>query len=116
MPLKILSRTPVFVLMSLLTTALYAQQAQSPQAYSCAELYQLASSLEPGTQRFRSPLFNEKTNVLATAIGSVTNIGYYYFGFSITRDYYEDYRNHQRLQELDQVRRQMASQYCFIKS
>ena len=114
MTCKILPRLAVLLLFSLPASLLCAQQSQP--AYTCAELYQLASSLEPGTQRFRSPLFNERTNVLATAIGSVTNIGYYYFGFSITRDYYEDYRSHQRLQELDQVRRQMASQYCFIKS
>jgi len=83
---------------------------------SCNELYVLASELEPGTQRFRSPLFNTKTDVIATAVGSVTNIGYYYFGFSTGREYFEDYRRNERRHELDRIRANMAQQYCFQKS
>ena len=82
---------------------------------SCNELYVMASQLEPKSQRFRSPLFNEKTHVIATAIGSVTTIGYYYFGFSVAKEYYEDYRSHQHLQELDRLRQHMAQNYCFQK-
>ena len=83
---------------------------------SCHDLYKLATAMEPATQNFRSPLFNEKTSALATAIGTVTNIGYYYFGFSLGREYFIDYRRHQSHQNLEAVRRQMAAQYCFIKS
>ena len=72
----------------------------------------MASQLEPKSQRFRSPLFNEKTHVIATAIGSVTTIGYYNFGFQSA---YEDYRSHQHLQELDRLRQLRAQKYCFEK-
>ena len=41
---------------------------------SCNELYVMASQLEPKSQRFRSPLFNDKTHIIATAIGSVTTL------------------------------------------
>ncbi len=83
---------------------------------SCHDLYKIASALEPDTQDFRSPLYNEKTSALATAIGTVTNIGYYYFGFSIGREYVNDYRRHATQQDLEEIRRQMAAQYCFMKS
>jgi len=82
---------------------------------SCNELYGMASQLEPKSQRFRSPLFNEKTHVIATSIGSVTTIGYYYFGFSVSREYYEDYRSLQHLQELGRLRQLRAQKYCFQK-
>lgn len=83
---------------------------------SCHDLYNIASALESASQNFRSPLFNEKTSALATAIGSVTNIAYYYFGFSTAREYVNDYRRHTTQQDLEQIRRQMAAQYCFMKS
>jgi hypothetical protein len=82
---------------------------------SCNELYLLASQVEPKTQRHRSPLFNEKTDVIATAIGSVTTVGYYYFGFSTAREYFEDYRSHHHRMDLDRIRQHMAQQYCFQK-
>ncbi len=86
------------------------------QELSCNELYVLASQIEPGTQRRRSPLFNEKTRVIAVGIGSVITYGYYYLGFSTAKDYFEDYRAHQRLEDLDKVRQHMAAKYCFQKS
>jgi len=82
---------------------------------ACAELYVMAAQLEAGTRRWRSPLFNEKTNVIATAIGSVTTAGYYYFGIAAGRGYYRDYRLHRRLPRLDEVRRQLAQNHCFRK-
>ncbi len=83
---------------------------------SCNELYVMASTIEPQTQRIRSPLLNENTNALATAIGSVTNIGYYYFGFSTAHSYYQEYQLHKQLVVLDTLRQMMASRYCFQKS
>ncbi len=103
---------------SLLLASLSVDAGERPDyaRLSCNELYVLATQLEPGTQRLRSPLFNTKTDVIATAIGSVTNIGYYYFGFSTGREYVADYRRHEHLQELDRIRHYMAQQYCFQKS
>jgi len=42
---------------------------------TCHQLYAIASHMEPGTQNYRSVLFNTKTDIIATAIGSVNNIG-----------------------------------------
>ncbi|NKB37531.1 MAG: hypothetical protein GKR93_10230 [Gammaproteobacteria bacterium] len=104
------------LLLYLCVTAASAMDNAESTMASCHELYKLASALEPGSQDYRSPLFNEKTNALATAIGTVTNIGYYYFGFSIGREYVNDYRRHEIQQDLDEIRRQMAAQYCFVKT
>jgi len=82
---------------------------------SCNELYVLASHLEPNTQRYRSTLFNEKTDVIATAIGTVIQVGYYYFGFSTALEYFENFRANQSLKELNIIRQYMAQQYCFQK-
>ena len=82
----------------------------------CNELYLMASAIEPQTQRIRSPLLNENTDALATAIGSVTNIGYYYFGFTTAHNYYQEYQLHKQLVNLDKLRQLMASRYCFQKS
>lgn len=91
------------------------EEAMDYASLTCHQLYTLASQLEPGTQHRRSPLFNTKTGTIATAIGSVTNIGYYYFGLVAGRGYYEDYRTQQNLYKLDEIRHYMAQNYCFQK-
>ncbi len=92
-----------------------AEDNNSFNQLSCAQLYKMASRLESDTQRYRSPIFNEKTDLIATAIGTVTTVGYYYFGFSAVREYLEDYRVDQYRRQLDEVRYHMAQQYCFQK-
>lgn len=80
---------------------------------SCDELYRLASAVEPGTRRWRSPLFNRETDHLAAAIGTVLEPGYYYYGYSVTRGYFREYRIGSNLVELDHIRSQLAAQRCF---
>lgn len=82
-------------------------------ALSCDELYRLASKVEPTTQRWRSPLHNDKTNLLAAAVGTVVEPGYYYYGYSLTFGYYKEYRLVQNLNKLDLVRYYLGAKRCF---
>jgi len=109
----------VLILLLLLTfsqgISAEAEDSMDYARLSCNELYMLASHVEPKTQRHRSPLFNEKTDVIATAIGSVFTVGYLYFGYSTGREYFEDYRRHHHRMDMDRIRQTMAQQYCFQK-
>jgi hypothetical protein len=55
---------------------------------SCHQLYAIATLLELKTQDYSSLIFNKKTDVLASPLGSITKIGYYYFGLSLRQGYY----------------------------
>jgi len=55
---------------------------------SCHQLYAIANLLEPKTQDYGSLIFNKKTDVLTSPLGSITTIGYYYFGLSLRQGYY----------------------------
>ena len=83
---------------------------------SCQQLYVIATLLEPQTQDYGSLIFNKKTDVLTSPLGSITTIGYYYFGLSLGQGYYKDYRNHRKRDELDRIRHYMAQKYCFQRS
>lgn len=118
MKTKVLACLITLTLGCIYTVEGFADTEEAPDytGLSCAELYRLATSMEPSTQRYRSPLYNEKTDSLATAIGTVTNLGYYYFGFTTVHSYMNEYRLHENLAELDTVRYLMARKFCFQKS
>lgn len=116
-------RQPTIVLTTLLvlssifpvTAVLATERAESLEQLDCAALYQLASALETAAQEKQSIVFNGKSRLLATAIGTVTNVGFAFFAADIGWGYYEDYRNLGGGQQMDMVRQQMAQKYCFQK-
>ena len=82
----------------------------------CAQLYHLATTLEPQTRRQKSIIFNEKSRLIAAVIGTVENAGVALFGVDLAWSYYEDWRRLGKSRQLELTRRQMAGKFCFEKS
>ncbi|MCZ6527070.1 MAG: hypothetical protein O6928_11060 [Gammaproteobacteria bacterium] len=82
---------------------------------SCRDLYREATRYEPRAQNVRSPLFNEQTDLYATAIGIVFGPALYYYGLYIPWSFRVETRIHQTSQLLDTIRQRMASLQCFVK-
>lgn len=81
----------------------------------CPGLYRLATQLEGQAQYRQSIVFNDKSRLIATTIGTVVSVGYYWLGAELAYSYYEDFAKLNRRRQLDLVRGQLARQYCFQK-
>jgi len=110
--MKPFRREIIFILVCLSWTSALAAHGQ---LLSCHELYRLASQIEPDSKVYRSAVFNENNHVLAVAIGTVVESGYYYFGAHAAWQYFQEYRAQTAAKQLQQVRPQLAQQYCFLK-
>ena len=106
------------LLISVLTPFSVSNAAEniSLDSLDCAQLYQIASQLEPQGQRQRSIIFNDRSRLVAAAIGTVDNAGFALFGIDLAWVYYDDWRRLSKNRQLDLVRRQMAGRFCFERS
>ena len=94
----------------------FAAEPTNLDSLDCKQLYQLASLLEPQSQRYESVIFNNKSRLITTAIGTVDNAAFSLFGVDLAWSYYEEIRRLGKGKQLDLVRQQMSSKFCFERS
>ncbi len=114
--MKIIYKFMVGMLLISSTSLAGAKEEKMLEGLDCAQLYHLAVHLEPQSRRQQSIIFNEKSRLIATAIGTVENAGFALFGVDLAWTYYDDWRRLRKSSQLELVRHQMAGKFCFEKS
>ncbi len=98
-------------------TALSELQAARPQSLyenrTCQQLYLAAAQLENKALNYKSDLFNQENNTVASIVSTVFTPALYFLGYSNLMSFKSKREAHHSNMELNKIRYRMAEKRCF---
>lgn len=92
------------------------QEKKSPSLYenrTCEQLYQAATELESYSLNYKSDIYNQNNNNIASIVSTVFTPALYFLGYSNYMSFKSGVKAYESNQQLDKVRQRMAEMRCF---